>query len=187
MLTRLDRASMAHSLEARVPFLSHKMVDWALTMPTDLKLRGRTGKFILREAIKPVAAGGNPEPAEAGLPDPDGGLAARLASAIRARSIWNDSGARGLGYLRPAAVDRLFAEHRRGDADHSRMLYAITVFALWWSDSQARERAQPCRPDGARPRPRVSLVLHKFSRGRQRPRRRLSRQRLSRSPAWTSN
>jgi asparagine synthase (glutamine-hydrolysing) len=57
-----------------------------------------------------------------------------------ARSMWNDSGASDLGYLRPAVVDRMFEEHRRGDADHSRMLYAITVFALWWSDSSARSQ-----------------------------------------------
>ena len=51
MLPRLDRASMAHSLEARVPFLSHVMVDWSLTLPLDMKLHGSTGKYVLRRAV----------------------------------------------------------------------------------------------------------------------------------------
>ncbi|MBV9527814.1 asparagine synthase (glutamine-hydrolyzing) [Sphingomonas sp.] len=137
MLTRLDRASMAHSVEARVPFLSHRMVEWALTVPTDLKLRGRTGKRILREAIRPWL------PPEI-LTRPKQGFQIPMADWLRgpfgdeARSIWNDSGARDLGYLRPATVDRLFAEHRRGAADHSRILYAITVFGLWSSGESGR-------------------------------------------------
>ena len=131
MLTRLDRPSMAHSLEARVPFLSHKMVDWALTVPTDLKLRGRTGKYLLRKAVAPWLPPGITTLPKQGFQIP-------MADWLRgrfgefARAAWHDSGAAKLGYLRPAAVDRLFDEHRRGRADHSRMLYAIAVFAWWW-------------------------------------------------------
>jgi len=43
LLNRLDRASMAHSLEARVPFLSHQFVDWSLTIPLEMKLKGKVG------------------------------------------------------------------------------------------------------------------------------------------------
>ena len=50
---RLDRASMAHSLEARVPLLSHRFVEFALTVPTGLKLRGNVGKYVLRRAVEP--------------------------------------------------------------------------------------------------------------------------------------
>lgn len=135
MLTRLDRASMAHSLEARVPFLSHRMVEWAMTVPTDLKLRGRTGKYILRRAIEPWL------PADI-LKRPKQGFQIPMASWLHgrfgqfARETWNDSGAGALGYVRPAIVEQMFAEHRRGAADHSRILYALTVFALWWSEVQ---------------------------------------------------
>jgi asparagine synthase (glutamine-hydrolysing) len=136
MLTRLDRASMAHSLEARVPFLSHKLVDWALTVPSDLKLRGNTGKFILRNAIAPWL------PPDI-LKRPKQGFQIPLANWLRgsfgdfARSAWHDSGAAAAGYLDRAAVEALFAEHKRGEADHSRMLYAIAVFGLWWSGAQS--------------------------------------------------
>ena len=136
MLTRLDRPSMAHSLEARVPFLSHKLVDWALTVPTEIKLRGRTGKFILRQAIAPWLP-------PAILDRPKQGFQIPMAEWLRgdfggfARSTWHDSGAEGLGYFQPGAVDRLLDEHRRGRADHSRILYAATVFALWWAQARA--------------------------------------------------
>ena len=138
MLVRLDRASMAHSLEARVPFLSHKLIDWALTVPTELKLRGTTGKFILRNAIAPWLP-------KSVLKRPKQGFQMPLADWLRgrfgdfARQAWHDSGAASAGYLDPAAVEQLFAEHRRGEADHSRMLYAIAVFSLWWLDAQASQ------------------------------------------------
>jgi asparagine synthase (glutamine-hydrolysing) len=136
MLTRLDRASMAHSVEARVPLLSHKFVDWAMTVPAELKLRGNTGKYILREAIRPWL------PADI-LTRPKQGFQMPLASWMRgslgqiAREAWNDGGAAAAGYLDPDAVDEMFREHRSGSADHSRMLYAIAVFGLWWRDGRA--------------------------------------------------
>ncbi len=133
MLTRLDRTSMAHSVEARVPMLSHVFVDWALTVPAEFKLRGNVGKYLLRQAIAPWL------PA-AILKRPKQGFQMPLAKWFRgdfgafARDAWNGSGASSAGYLDPAAVETLFREHRLGEADHSRMLYAISVFSLWWQD-----------------------------------------------------
>lgn len=135
MLTRLDRASMAHSVEARVPFLSHKMVDWALTVPPELKLRGKTGKYLLRRAIAPWLPPSIMHRPKQGFQMP---LAAWLRGdfGVFAREVWNDGGARDAGYLDPVAVERIFDEHRRGAADHGRMLYAIAVFSLWWRDTR---------------------------------------------------
>jgi len=140
MLTRLDRASMAHSVEARVPFLSHKFVDWALTVPEKLKLHGKTGKFILRKAIAPWL------PADI-LNRPKQGFQIPHAAWLRgpfgeyARDVWNGSGASSAGYLEPAAVERVFDEHMRGAADHGRIIYAMTVFALWWTSGRLNLRA----------------------------------------------
>lgn len=136
MLTRLDRASMAHSVEARVPFLSHKMVDWALTVPEELKLRGRTGKYILRKAIAPWL------PQEV-IERPKQGFQIPMADWLRgrfgefAREIWNTSGIAEAGFLNHAGVERLFREHKAGAADHSRMLYAITAFGIWWREAHS--------------------------------------------------
>jgi asparagine synthase (glutamine-hydrolysing) len=131
MLTRLDRGSMAHSLEARVPFLSHKMVDWALNVPVGLKLKRGTGKAILREAVAPWL------PADI-LKRPKQGFQIPHAHWLRgdfgqfARELWHDSGAAKAGYLDVRKVEQLFAEHRDGLADHGRMLYAIAAFGFWW-------------------------------------------------------
>ena len=53
MLAKVDRTSMAHSLEVRVPFLSHRLVDWAAAVPLRTKLRGGEGKRLLRRAVAP--------------------------------------------------------------------------------------------------------------------------------------
>jgi asparagine synthase (glutamine-hydrolysing) len=132
MLTRLDRASMAHSLEARVPFLTSKMVDWALSVPVDLKLHRGIGKYVLRRAAEPWL------PSEI-LKLPKQGFQIPMASWLRgqfgkyALEIWLDSGAESAGFVDGTAVKSLFAEHRTGAADHSRLLYALLVFAFWWS------------------------------------------------------
>lgn len=138
MLTRLDRASMAHSLEARVPFLSHKMVDWALAVPTHLKLRGGVGKYLLRQAAQPWL------PAEI-LKLPKQGFQIPMASWLRsgpfadfALDTWVQSGAESSGYLHGNQVRKLFEEHRSGAGDHSRFLYAIMMFSLWWNSFQGR-------------------------------------------------
>jgi asparagine synthase (glutamine-hydrolysing) len=136
MLTRLDRATMAHSLEARVPFLSHKMVEWALTVPEGMKLKGGTGKLILRRAISPWI------PTDI-LARPKQGFQIPIADWLRdrfgdfAREVWSSSGLSRAGYLNPAAVELLFLEHKEGAADHSRLLYAITAFGIWWHGEQS--------------------------------------------------
>lgn len=136
LLNRLDRGSMAHSLEARVPFLSHDFVDWALTMPQDMKLRGKVGKYALREAVRPWLPPGALDAAKRGFQLPFAEWF-RGGFAEFAREAWHDSGATAAGYLRPAAVEALFAEHRAGLANHGRILYAIAMFSIWWRQARA--------------------------------------------------
>ncbi|UAK22844.1 asparagine synthase (glutamine-hydrolyzing) [Sphingomonas nostoxanthinifaciens] len=131
MLTRLDRMSMAHSVEARVPFLSQKVVDWSLTVPTSMKLSGATGKVILRRAIEPWLPPAVLRRPKQGFQIPHAHWMQGQFGAF-AQTVWHDSGAASAGYLDPAAVDRLFDEHRRGAADNGRMLYAIATFGLWY-------------------------------------------------------
>lgn len=136
LLTRLDRPSMAHSLEARVPFLSHKFVDWTLSMPLSMKLRGKTSKYALRKAAEPWLPKGALDMRKLGFQLP-------FAEWFRgdfsefARETWNDSGASKSGYLQNQAVEDLFAEHRSGTANHGRMLYAIAMFGCWWEQNIA--------------------------------------------------
>ncbi len=149
---RLDRSSMAHSLEARVPFLSHRFVEWALTIPADLKLKGSTGKHVLRRAVEPWLPQGALSQRKIGfqLPFADwfmGGFS------DFAREAWRSSGLDSLGLLDPRGIEQLFDEHRRGAADHGRILYAIAMFSCWW----AQQRAEPSRSPFPRKRePRFS-------------------------------
>jgi asparagine synthase (glutamine-hydrolysing) len=140
MLAKVDRASMAHSLEVRLPFLSHKLVDWAATMPMSMKLRHNTGKYVVRKAVEPWLPPGL-------LDRPKQGFKMPLAQWFRgdfgryAHSVWYDSGASRAGYLNPKAVDRLFQQHATGVHDHSRILYSIAIFALWWQGTKCRPTA----------------------------------------------
>ena len=143
MLKRLDIASMAHSVEARVPFLSHKMVEWAFTMPAHLKLRGGVGKFVVRKAADGLL------PPEI-LRRPKQGFQIPMASWLRGKfgdfalAIWNESGAASTDYLDGDGVRKLFAEHRAGAADHSKLLYAILMFSLWWIAERKSDQFASC-------------------------------------------
>lgn len=133
MLTKVDRASMAHSLEVRVPFLAHTFVDFAATVPVGLKLRGSTGKYILRRAVEPWLPPGV-------LDRPKQGFAVPLTHWVSgdlgryAEGVWRDMRVDEAGALDPAAVAGLFAEHRSGRSDRSQLLFALAMFALWWGD-----------------------------------------------------
>jgi asparagine synthase (glutamine-hydrolysing) len=141
LLNRTDRASMAASLEARVPFLGHKFVEWSLTMPRELKLRGRTGKYALRKAVEPWLFPGALEPRKIGFQLPFAEWF-RGDFAQFAQAAWAGSGAALAGYLQPQAVEQLFAEHRAGRANHGRVLYAVAMFAIWWDQTFARDPAE---------------------------------------------
>jgi asparagine synthase (glutamine-hydrolysing) len=146
LLQRLDRSSMAHSLEARVPFLSRGFVEWALTVPPELKLRRGTGKYLLRKAVEPWLPQGALGRGKLGFQMP---LADWFIGGFNdfAREAWQSSGAASAGYLDARAVDQLFDDHRAGRANHGRVLYAIAMFSCWWSEQRhtpARAEA-PCQ------------------------------------------
>jgi asparagine synthase (glutamine-hydrolysing) len=134
LLNRLDRMSMAHSLEARVPLLSHVFIDWTLTMPMKLKARG-VGKFALREACRPWLPAGALDRKKQGFQMPLKDWF-RGDFASFAREAWHDSGAADAGFLDNRAVDRLFEEHQLGEDNSAKLLYAITMFACWWQDQR---------------------------------------------------
>jgi asparagine synthase (glutamine-hydrolysing) len=144
LLQRLDRASMAHSLEARVPFLSHRFVDWALTIPTELKLRGSIGKYVLRQAVKPWLPSKIPGRRKLGFQMP---LADWFVGGFSdfAFDAWTSSGAADAGFLDPVAVRLLFDEHRQGRANHGRLLYALAMFSCWWKEQREASPPLPAR------------------------------------------
>jgi asparagine synthase (glutamine-hydrolysing) len=157
LLQRLDRASMAHSLEARVPLLSHQFVDWALTMPPSLKLKGATGKYMLRKAVEPWLPKGSTEGPKRGFQMP---LADWFMGDFNdfARDAWSSSGASSLPLLDSKGVEQLFDEHRAGRADHGRILYAIAMFSCWWSNQGPDARFSSRLAKARRPAAPMPLV-----------------------------
>ena len=106
LLVKTDRASMAHSLEARVPFLDPVVADFALALPTRHKVRGLAQEGAAAQGGRAAAAARDRARPQARLLDPGGGLAARRARAVRARRRSRAETLRRQGFFEPAAVRR---------------------------------------------------------------------------------
>jgi asparagine synthase (glutamine-hydrolysing) len=130
ILTKVDRMSMAVALEARAPLLDHRLIEVVTRIPTRMKLRGRTTKHILRQAVGEIV------PA-AILDRPKRGFGIPIARWIdaelrdRIRGTLTETRTRQRGYFEPHYVDLLLEEHERGRRDHSTALWALMMFELW--------------------------------------------------------
>jgi asparagine synthase (glutamine-hydrolysing) len=125
--TKVDRASMAHSLEVREPLMDHPLVEWLATLPTALKIRDGEGKWLLKKAMEPRL------PREV-LYRPKMGFAVPLAQWFRGplRSRVRDSvlGERlaDSGCFDPAYLRGLVDDHQSGARDHSAPLWTLLMF-----------------------------------------------------------
>ena len=132
VLAKVDRASMACSLEVRVPLLDRRVVELASSLPMRLKLRGFTTKYVLKRALSGVL------PREI-LERPKKGFGVPLGRWFRAElaPLLQDACApdviRRAGLFRPEAVERLLAEHAAERRDHRKKLYTLLAFQLWAS------------------------------------------------------
>ena len=139
ILFRSDLMSMAASLEMRVPFLDHRLVELAARIPARHKVHGRTGKVVLRRAFADRVP-------EAVLTRPKIGFSTPLRELFRlgfgheAEELLTAPGATTSAFFERAAVRRLFAEHRAG-RDHSRTLHQIYALESWGRAVARRERA----------------------------------------------
>ncbi len=130
ILPKVDRMSMAVSLESRVPFLDPELIELAFRVPAGLKLRGGQTKAILKQ----VAARHVP-PACVYRPKEGFSIPIKhwLNTTLRplADETFDPARLRDQGLFDPAAVGRLAAEHRAGRANHSHILWALIVFGQW--------------------------------------------------------
>jgi len=130
LLMKQDQMSMATSVESRVPFLDHKLVEFTCRLPERLKLRGGTTKYILRESMKGVLP-------EAILSRPKMGFPVPIGSWFRGayRSVIDDyvlsDRALARGIFSPEFVRRLVARHQTGGENHSERLWALVNFEIW--------------------------------------------------------
>jgi asparagine synthase (glutamine-hydrolysing) len=126
-----DQMSMAASIESRVPFLDHHLVEFAARLPPRMKLRGLTTKWILREAVKPLLPREILARRKMGFPVPFGHWL-RGAGADLARDVLLDTRARQRGLTDPAAVAALVDAHARGTIDGGDALWSLINLELWY-------------------------------------------------------
>jgi asparagine synthase (glutamine-hydrolysing) len=150
ILTKVDRASMAVSLEAREPLLDHRLVEFAARLPAKLRLRGGTGKWLLKKAL------GRYLPDEI-LHRPKMGFVTPVSAwfrgplADRAAGLPRSAALADLGWLDPAAIARVAEAHRSGRAEHGRLLWQLVMleqslgrlFGLGEDRAPRRNRGRP--------------------------------------------
>ena len=131
LLMKQDQMSMAASIESRVPFLDHHLVEFAAALPPRMKLRGFTTKWILREAVKTILPPEILTRKKMGFPVPFG-LWLRGSGAGIARDVLLDSRARQRGIMDPGAVTTLIDAHASGAADGGDALWSLMNLELWY-------------------------------------------------------
>ncbi|MBU0566545.1 asparagine synthase (glutamine-hydrolyzing) [bacterium] len=130
LLVKVDIASMANSLEARSPFLDHKLVEFAASLPPDLKLKGKTTKYILKKALKEYLPKDILYRDKMGFGVPIGRWF-RNELKDYAYEILLDTRAKERGYFNPDSVKKILDEHTSGRIDHWCRIWGLLNLELW--------------------------------------------------------
>ena len=130
LLVKTDRASMAHSLEARVPFLDPLVAGFALQLPDRLKVRGLAKKVLLRRAVEPLLPRGVVHGRKRGFSIPAAAWLRGELEPFARETLAPDTLSRQ-GFFEPGAVRRLLDDHLAGREDLSRQLWGLLAFTLW--------------------------------------------------------
>jgi asparagine synthase (glutamine-hydrolysing) len=142
ILVKVDRASMANSLEVRSPLLDHVLMELIARMPSSLKLKGKTGKYIFKKALEPIL------PREI-LTRPKQGFGVPLAEWFRndlkestaALLLQRDP----MGIVDDKTVEKLWSQHQTGLRDFSTPLWTLLMFRLWQKKYYGNTGAVPAR------------------------------------------
>jgi asparagine synthase (glutamine-hydrolysing) len=129
-LVKMDRATMAHGVEARAPFLDPDLVALTSAMPSSLKLHGFTTKYVLKRALKGLLPDAIIDRRKQGFGVP---LAQWLRGPLRPvlEATLHPDRLRPVGLLDPHAVNQLVAEHTSGRRDHRKILWTLLAFERW--------------------------------------------------------
>jgi asparagine synthase (glutamine-hydrolysing) len=137
ILTKVDRASMAHSLEVRTPFLDYELVEWIASLPSEVKLRSGEGKHILKKSLEPLLPREVLYRNKMGFAVPldvwfRGSLREHIGDVVRGRRLAE------CGLFDTATLTRIVADHQSGRRDHSAILWSLLMF-----DGFLRQNATP--------------------------------------------
>jgi asparagine synthase (glutamine-hydrolysing) len=131
LLTKVDRMSMANSLEVRSPLLDYRLIELAARIPSDFKLRGNISKYILRKAMDPVL------PTAIKQRKTKRGFSVPVSQWLRkdlqeySRSILLDSSLQRHGFFDSKEVESILGMHHDGRRDYGPQIWSLLMFALW--------------------------------------------------------
>ncbi|MCX6624262.1 MAG: asparagine synthase C-terminal domain-containing protein, partial [Acidobacteria bacterium] len=130
LLIKADKMTMANGLELRVPFLDHKLVEFAATLPNSSKIHGKGGKTLLRGAMRGVLPDAIIDRPKKGFPIPIGSwLRTTLRHFTRDHLLARDSACSR--YVDRDETARLVREHEQGEIDRSQEIWTLLVFEFW--------------------------------------------------------
>jgi len=145
ILTKVDRAAMATSLETRVPLLDHELVGWIAGLPSSLKLNGQTGKYIFKKALQPHVSDDILYRPKQGFSIPldrwfRGPLRQRLRDEL-SHPVVADCGLFDTGY-----IGQLVEQHQSGLRDHAAVLWALLAFSGFMRQVHEAAPPRPAQP-----------------------------------------
>jgi asparagine synthase (glutamine-hydrolysing) len=136
ILTKVDRASMAHALEVRVPILDHQFVEWVSGLAPEIKLKGREGKYIFKRALEPHLPNDVLYRAKMGFAVPlaswfRGPLRERVQAALTSERL-NETGLFNMPFLK-----KLVSDHQAGRREHSAAIWSLLMFEAFLKKTEA--------------------------------------------------
>src|SRR4030043_1935330 len=131
LLALTDRVSMAHSLEVRVPYLDHKLVEFFWSIPPSLKLRGITKKYLLKKAAERILPKEIIYRKKKGFSVP---LAVWFRDSLKeyVKEILNEQNLKDTGMINRKYVEHIIEEHSSGKANHDEKIYMLISFVIWY-------------------------------------------------------
>lgn len=140
ILTKVDRASMAHSLEVRVPLLDHELVGWVSGLPASMKLRQQEGKYILKKSLEPYLPHEVLYRNKMGFAVPlaswfRGPLRGRVRTALLGDTLANT------GIFNIAFVKKMLDQHQSGRRDYSAPIWTLLMFEAFLRNTLSEGRA----------------------------------------------
>ena len=132
LLVKMDIASMSVSLEARSPFLDHHVMEFAASLPENLKLRRLTTKYLLKQVLKKIVPAENLTRSKMGFGVPIGAwFRGQFQELLRDTLLTEKFMNRGI--FNPQAIRQLIDTHTRGERDHGAQLYVLLMLELWYN------------------------------------------------------